>query len=198
MPILRLAPLAALAFLAAAQAAPLLSKQEIKAHQVRIEEQYDHAQTRCGRVQGPARELCHEQARGERDIQSAELQMQAEPTPGNDLKLRLARAEAAYSTALVKCKTLDGSARSVCRADAKTVYEDAKTEAKLQAEVAAPAIRAENTVRERTAQAQRVAEAQYKAARERCAALPAEGRANCLEDAKKFAPETLQPVSMRP
>jgi len=181
----RLTTLAALAVAAAAQAAPLLSPQEIKAHQVRIEEQYDNAQARCGRLERPARELCNEQARGERDVQSAELQMQAEPTPENDLKLRLAKAEAAYAVALAKCKPLDGSARSVCRADARTVYQDAKTEAKLQSEVAAQSLKAENLVRERTAHAERIAQMQYNAARERCGMLPAEGRANCLEDAKK-------------
>lgn len=184
---IRMAALAALAalFAAGAQAAPLLSKQEIQAHQVRIEEQYDTAQARCRRVQGDARELCSERARGERDIQSAELQMQAEPTPENDHKLRLAKAEAAYSMALVNCKPLDGTARSVCRGDAKRVFEDARAEAKLQTEVAAQTLRSEGIVRVRTAEADRIAEAQYNAARERCGMLPPEGRANCLQDAKQ-------------
>lgn len=181
---IRIAAAAAL-FAAGAQAAPLLSKQEVQAHQVRIEEQYDTAQARCRRVQGHARALCNEQARGERDIQSAELRMQTEPTPENDHKLRLARAEAAYSMALVKCKPLDGSARSVCRADAKRVFGDAQAEAKLQTEVAAQTLRSEDIVRVRTAEADRVAESQYNAARERCGMLPPEGRANCLQDAKQ-------------
>jgi hypothetical protein len=181
---IRIAAAAAL-FVAGAHAAPLLSKQEIQAHQVRIEEQYDMAQARCRRVQGPARELCNEQARGERDVQSAELQMQIDPTPENDHKLRLAKAEAAYSMALVKCKPLDGSARSVCRGDAKRVFEDARAEAKLQTEVAAHILRSEGIVRVRTAEAERITEAQYNAARERCGMLPPEGRANCLQDAKQ-------------
>lgn len=186
MKTLRLACLAAtLACLGAAQAAPLLSKEEIKANKVRIEEQYDQSQTRCRRVQGHARELCQEQARGERDIQSAELRMQSEPTPENDQKLRLAKAEAAYSMALIRCKPLDGTARDVCRQDAKTTLNEAKNEAKLQMEVAAQALRSESTVRQRTAEADRVAEAQYKAARERCEMLPGEGRANCMMDVNK-------------
>jgi hypothetical protein len=40
-------------------------------------------------------------------------------------------------------------------------------------------------VRARTAEAERIADAQFRAARARCDALPAEGRANCLDDAKK-------------
>ena len=183
---IRLACLAAaFACSAAAHAAPLLTKDEMKAHKVRIEEQYDNAQKRCRRVQGHARELCNEQARGERDVQSAELRMQAEPSPENDQKVRLAKAEAAYSMALIRCKPLDGSARSVCRDDAKMVFNDAKTEARLQREVAAQTLRAESTVRERTAVADRINESQFNAARERCEVLPPEGRENCLADAKR-------------
>jgi hypothetical protein len=167
-------------------AAPsLLSKDEMKAHKIRIEEQYDHAQARCRRVQGHARELCNEQARGERDVQAAELQLQASPTPENDRKVRLAKAEAAYSKALVQCKPLEGSGRDVCRQDAKDVYNAAKAEARLQGEVAAVSLRSENTVRERTTVADRAADAEFAAARTRCEMLPGEGRENCLADARR-------------
>jgi hypothetical protein len=189
MPVCIAALAAALAWVGVAHAAPpgapaVMSKEDVKAQQVRIEEQYDQAQARCKRLQGPARELCNEQARGERDIQSAELQLRVQPTPDTDEKLRLAKAEAAYSQALVKCKGYDGQARRVCRDDAKSTFELAKAEAKLQKDVMAQSMRAENTVRERTAVADRAAEAQYQQARERCEALPAEGRPNCLADVR--------------
>jgi hypothetical protein len=173
----------------AAQALPLvdkaLSRDDVKAQKVRIEEQYDQAQSRCRRVQGHARELCNEQARGERDVQQAELQFQAEPTGDNDQKLRVARAEAAYSLALVRCKDMDGQARDVCRKDAKSVFNEAKAEAKLQREVSEQELRSAVTVRDRTAQQEKLAETEFNAARERCEILPGEGRANCLLDAKK-------------
>jgi hypothetical protein len=175
---------------ATANAAPppitrVLSQDETKANLVRIEEQYDNAQKRCRRVQGHARELCNEQARGERDVQVAELDLRSQPTPDNDQKWRLAKAEAAYSMSLVKCKDMDGQARKVCRNDARMVYDDAKTEAKLQREVAEQHLRSDNTVRERTVLAERAADSQFNAARERCEMLPGEGRANCIADAKK-------------
>ena len=176
---------AALACVAAAQAAVPLSKEEVKAEKVRIEEQYDSAQMRCRRVKGHGRELCNEQARGERDIQSAELQLQANPTIENDRKLRRARAEATYSMALVRCKPLDGTARDICRQAAKDSFALAKADAKLQGEVAEVVLRAESTVRERTTQEERVAAAQYAEARKRCELLPGEGRANCLADIKQ-------------
>jgi hypothetical protein len=173
----------------AAQAQPLIDKalttDEVKAQEVRIEQQYDQAQTRCRRVQGHARELCNEQARGDRDIQQAELRLQAEPTGKNDEKLRMARAEAAYSLALVRCKDLDGQARDVCRKDAKMVFAEAKEEAKLQSEVAEQQLRATVTVRDRASKQEKVADAEFNAARQRCDVLPAEGRANCLLDIRK-------------
>jgi hypothetical protein len=176
---------AALACVGAAQAAPLLTKDDVKARKVGIEEHYDQSQARCKRVEGHARRLCNEQARGERDIEVAALEMEANPTPENDQKLRLAKAEATYATSLVKCKELDGQALALCRDDAKRVFRQAKDDAILQMEVAAQVLRSENTVRARTAEAERIAEAHYAAARTRCEALPGEGRANCIEDAKK-------------
>jgi hypothetical protein len=181
---LRLAILAAALCCAGAHAAPLLTKDEMKANLVRIEEQYDQSQARCKRVEGHARELCNERARGERDVQVAQLQMQAEPTADNDEKVRLTKAEATYSRGLIECKDMDGQARKVCRSEAKLVYEDAKNEAKLQRKVAEVTLRSEAHVRERTAEANRITQQQYDAARQRCEALPPEGRANCIADAK--------------
>lgn len=152
---------------------------------MRIEEQYDHAQVGCKRVQGEARELCNERARGERDIQQAELQMRAKPGADNDEKVRLAKAESAYALALVNCKSFDGQARTVCRSDAKGTFEQARTDARLQKEVVAQELRSAVAVRDRTAAAERAAETQFNAARERCEMLPGEGRANCLVDLKK-------------
>jgi hypothetical protein len=169
----------------AAHAAPLLGKEELKAQLVRAKEQYDNSQARCKRVEGPARALCNDRARGERDIQVAQLQFQAEPTADNDQKVRLAKADAAYSRSLLQCKEMDGDARAICRQDAKTVFEDAKTDAGLQREVVAQQLRSEGTVRERGAEEERVAQAQFNAARQRCEALPPEGRLPCMEDAKK-------------
>jgi len=162
-----------------------LTRDDVKAQKVRIEEQYDQAQARCRRVQGHARELCNEKARGERDVQQAELQLQAEPTGDNDQKLRVAKANAAYSLALVRCKDLDGQARDVCRKDAKMGFEEAKAEARLQREVSDQQLRSAVTVRDRTSQQEKVADAEYTAARQRCDVLPPEGRANCLLDAQK-------------
>jgi hypothetical protein len=86
---------------------------------------------------------------------------------------------------MVKCKDFEGDARAVCRQDAKTTYAQAKEDAALQKEVVAQELRSEQEVRDRSAMAERIEQAQYGAARQRCAALPEEGRANCFADVEK-------------
>lgn len=177
---LRLCLLAAALACAAAHAAPPMTPDDRKAQEMRIEDQFTQAKARCNRVEGHARELCRDRARGERDIESAQLQFEIAPTADNDQKVRLAKAEAAYTRAMIECKEMDGQARAVCRQDAKSTYADAQADAQLQREVVAQQLASENTVREGTAEAERVARAQFEAARKRCEALPPEGRVNCM------------------
>jgi hypothetical protein len=180
----RIALLAAALFGVAAHAAPM-SREAYKAQELRIEAEYDAAQARCKPLKGSGRDVCKEQVRGARDIQQAELALQYKPTVENDEKLRLAKAEAIYAVSLQKCKPLDGNAREVCRKDAKAVFAGAKAEAKLQKDVVAQQLRSDGIVRERTEREDKVAEAQFNAARERCEMLPGDGRDACLVDARR-------------
>jgi hypothetical protein len=164
---------------------PALTNDEIKAEKLRIEQQYDQSRQGCKRLDGHARELCREKARGERDVQQAQLEMRVEPTADHDQKVRLAKAGAQFAIEMVKCKDYDGDARAICRQDAKQTYEEAKEDARLQKEVVAQELRSEQEVSERAAAADRILEAQYNAARQGCEKLPAEGRANCLLDVQK-------------
>ena len=183
---IRIACLAAALGCALGANAIAMSKDTYKAQQVRIEAEYDAAQARCKPLKGNARDVCNERVRGARDIQQAELEMNFKPTPDNDEKLRVAKAEAVYAVTLQQCKGLDGkSAKEVCRKDAKAVLAGAKVEAKLQKDVVAHDMRAQETVRQRTEAADKQAEAQFAAARERCEMLPGEGRENCLVDARR-------------
>lgn len=169
----------------AADRAPTMSKEAYKAQQERVEAEYDAAQARCKPMKGISRDVCNEQVRGNRDVAAAELEMQYKPSADADEKVRLAKAEAVYAVALQRCKEYDGNTREVCRKDAKAVFAGAKAEAKLQKQVVAQNLGSELTVRDRTAEQDRVFEAQFKAARERCMMLPDEGRANCLADVRR-------------
>ncbi|MDB5753036.1 MAG: hypothetical protein JWP65_3457 [Ramlibacter sp.] len=162
-----------------------MSQEAYRAQQQRIEAEYDAIQARCKPLDRTARNVCNEKARGARDVSAAELQMQMKPTADNDQKVRMAKAKAAYAVTLESCKAMEGNAREVCRKDAKAVYAGARAEAKLQKEVVAQRLQAEKVVRERSEVADRGAEAQFSAARERCEMLPPEGREACMNDAKQ-------------
>jgi hypothetical protein len=176
---------AALCCAAGAASSAAMSKDAYKAQQKHIEAEYDAAQARCKPLKGNARDVCNEQVRGERDVSIAELELQYKPTPEADEKLRVAKAEATYAVSLQRCKSMDGSAKEICRKDAKAVFAGAKAEAALQKDVVAHTMAAERVVRERTEVADRQLEAQFNAARERCQQLPDEGRANCLLDVNR-------------
>jgi hypothetical protein len=174
-----------LACCAAAQAAPPVTAEELKARRVDIEARYGQAQTRCQRAEGHGRELCDQQARSERAIRLAELEMQARPTPGNEQKLRQAKAEGAYATAMVNCKSLLGAARKVCREDARAVLESALGGPRLPRDPVEQALRLGEPAREPSTQAERIAAAQFSAAREHCEMLPGEARGACLAEARQ-------------
>ena len=190
---LRLACLAALLCCAAGaqaarpatEAAGPITKEVRKAHLERIEAEYDAGQARCKPLERRPRNVCYEQVRGARDIASAELEMQYQPSAENDEKLRVARAEASYGVSLERCKALEGNAKDICRKDAMAVLAAAKADAKLQKEIVGQNLKSEKVVRERTEAAERQLEAQFAAARERCGMLPVEGREACLADAKR-------------
>jgi hypothetical protein len=174
---------ATLAGAGAAQAA--LPGKVAKAQARAIEAEYDAAQTRCKPLKRHAKDVCLVQARGERDIAMAELDMRHEPTSRHDEKLRMARAEAAYALARENCEPLAGHAKEVCRKDAKAAFAHAQAEAKLQAEAGADALRASRRLQERTEAEERQREAMFAAARQRCEALAGEQREDCVISARK-------------
>jgi hypothetical protein len=111
--------------------------------------------------------------------------MQARPNAVNEQKLRQAKAEAAFETAMVKCKAMLGAARQVCREDARAALEAALPGAGLPRDPVELALRLGEPAREPSTQADRIAAAQFNAARERCEMLPAEARQACLADARQ-------------
>jgi hypothetical protein len=151
--------------------------------QARIEQRYQQAVGRCAKVQGHGRELCQIQARGERQVQSAQLAQQGKRTPETERKLQLARAEATHAEALVKCQVILGAARTVCRQDANAALDKARALAGLPPQPV-DGLRPEG-VGDGQPQADRIAQAQLDAARERCDWLPDEARQACLGQAQR-------------
>ena len=175
---------AALSFGAASWAATPAAPQAGAVEQARIEQRYQQAIGRCAQVQGQGRELCAIRARGERQTQMAQLAVQGKPSSENERKLRLARAEAAHAETLVKCQAILGAARTVCRQDANAALDKARTLAGLPPQPV-EGLRPEGVGDSQHPQAERIAQAQLDAARDRCEWLPDEARQACLGQAQR-------------
>ena len=111
--------------------------------------------------------------------------MQAQPNTTNERKLRQVRAEGTYATAMVNCKSLLGAARRVCREDALAARETALAGVPRPQDPLEQALRHGEPARGPSTQDERIAAAQFSAAREHCEMLPGEARAACLLQARQ-------------
>lgn len=108
-----------------------MGKEAFKAHQQRIQAEYEALTVRCKPLKGFEREVCRTEAKASRDVARAQLDLQYKPTPENEERLRLVQAEAAHDVARERCDGhKNGHAREVCRKDAKAAWAAARAEAK--------------------------------------------------------------------
>ena len=107
-----------------------LTKAEYDAEKQRIETTYKADKAQCKTLAGNAKDVCEEEAEGKEKVAKAELKAQQDPTPRNQEKARIARADAAYDVAEEKCDDLAGDAKSTCKKDAKAEHVKAVQSAK--------------------------------------------------------------------
>jgi hypothetical protein len=129
-----------------------LTKEEYKAQDDRISADYKAAREKCNTLKANAKDICVAEAKGAEKVSKAELETQYKPSPRNDEKLTVAKADAAYDVAKEKCDDLApsagpgpaaapgtgaagnasaASAKDVCMKDAKAVHVKAKEDAKV-------------------------------------------------------------------
>ena len=102
-----------------------LTKAEYEAGKDRIKAEYKADKETCKPHSGNAKDVCEEQAKGKEKIAKAELEAQYKPTPRNQEKARVAKADAAFDIAKEKCDDLNGDPKQACEKDAKAVHESA-------------------------------------------------------------------------
>ena len=156
----------------------------------RISADYKMHKDKCSAMQGNAKDICMQEAKGAEKVAKAELEAQYRPSDKTQYKARVAHADAAYDVAKEKCDDLTGNAKDVCRKDAKAAHvravENAKV-AQVQAQPAATAAEKGAAVAEaRKDAAAEKREADYKAAAERCDAMTGDLKAKCVDDAKRM------------
>jgi hypothetical protein len=129
-----------------------LTKEEYKAQDDRISADYKVAREKCNALKANAKDICVAEAKGTEKVAKAELEAQYKPSPRNDEKMKVAKADAAYEVAKEKCDDLApaaspgpaaapgtgaagnasaASAKDVCMKDAKASHVKAKEDAKV-------------------------------------------------------------------
>jgi hypothetical protein len=179
-----LAVLAACAFAGSAGAAPMTRDQH-RAEIERIQGVYRAANDNCKPMKGNARDICKVEARGAYNIAKAELELKKKATPKHDDKLKTARAEAAYRLASEKCDDMQGSAREICRKEAKASWIAARGDTRVSRAAIDDGVNSRKANAERKEAREDNSAAQYAAAKERCEVLPGDARASCVGDLKK-------------
>ena len=179
----------AAASLAAIPPALAMDEAGYGAAKAQIGADYKDHRHRCKDLKANARDVCLKEARGRKKIALADLHARYAPSDRATYLAQVARADVAYAVAQEKCEDRAGQARAVCKKDAKALHvralEDAEV-ARIEARMAdTPAARdtAVAVARKKAATERRARD--YEAARERCKAMQANARAQCLTDARR-------------
>jgi len=184
-----------LSFSTAAISAPP-SKADYQAGKATISTTYKSDKAACQPMNGNAKDVCVEEAKGREKIARAELEASYEPSTKHSYDVRLAKADAAYAVAKEKCDDAAGNARDVCRKEAKAAYVSAKADAKVtektadaKADAREKTHDANMTAHEKTTGARKDAamekrDAGYAVAKEKCDALAGDSKTACVNEAK--------------
>lgn len=165
--------------------AATMSKAEYKEAKDALSATYKTEQTACKALQGNAKDICVEEAKGREKVGKAELEAKYAPSDKHRYDARMAKAEADYAVAKEKCDDLAGNAKDVCRKEAKAAFVTAKANAK----VAEKSADANAEARKSTAEARKDAstdkrDAEYAAAKEKCDAYSGDAKTTCVNEAK--------------
>jgi hypothetical protein len=184
-----------LAFSAGAMAENM-SKAQYKSARSDIALEYKSEKAACGAYAGNVKDVCKVEAAGREKVAKAELEAGYKPSVDASYKLRVARAEAAYSVAKEKCDDASGNIKDVCIQEAKAAAVAAKADAKVQMKTAdanaaavATSNKASNLAGEKGAAARKDAaadkrDADYAVAKEKCDAFAGDAKSSCMSDAR--------------
>lgn len=154
--------------------AQAISKPEYQVGKDKVAADYKVAKAACAALSGNPRDICVAQAKGQKKIGKADLEVRYEPTEKHRYKLAEAKAEATYSVARERCDDLAGNAKDVCIKEAKAAEVTAKADAKVTQKSSDARIDANADKRQ----------AQYRVEKEKCDALSGVPKTQCLDQAK--------------
>jgi hypothetical protein len=164
----------AVAFGAGAAHAANYSKAVLDGARDDVKREYKANKDRCDKMDGNAKDICVQEAKGLENVALAWLDYNYSGTPADQKKLNETIAEARHEVAKEKCDDRSGDAKDLCQREAKTAYDKAMAEAKLNKKVADAMDDAERARMK----------ADYKLASERCASLNGDSKDICVASAK--------------
>jgi hypothetical protein len=123
--------------LSAAQAANM-TKEEASAEKARIDAEYKADRKACDAMNGNAKDVCLEQAKGKEKVARAELDFKQDASERHRAKLAEAKADAQYAVAKEKCDDLTGEQKDVCVKDAKAAKSRADADLRAARKSGAP------------------------------------------------------------
>lgn len=163
----------------------LLSKDEIKHDENQISATFKAQRLACDRYSGNAKNICLAEAKGNAMVANADLDARDKDTSKAREEVWIARAEATYSVAKLRCNEVAGNTRDVCLKDAQGEYAKAKADASLDRKISDTQKSANERIRDAQIAANRTKrEADYKAARERCDSLAGSAKDSCIAQAR--------------
>lgn len=151
-----------------------MSKADHNSAKARISANYKAERSACASQAGNAKDICNEEASAKQKVARAELQYGYSGKPADLTKVKVAKAESAYSVAKEKCDDQSGNAKDVCVQEAKAVEVKALADAKMSQQIGEAKVDASEAKRD----------ADYQVAVEKCDALAGDAKASCLSTAK--------------
>lgn len=139
-----------------------------------IKKTYKVDKDACDKLSGNAKDICEEEAKGREKVALAQLEYNYSGNAKDEAKLIEARYEARYEVAKERCEDRTGDAKDVCEREAKSAYEKAKAELKMNKKVAEAVDDAE----------QARVKADYKLASEKCSTMSGDAKDVCVNSAK--------------
>jgi hypothetical protein len=162
-----------------------LTKAEYASHKAAISAQYKATRAACKTSSGNAKDICIEEAKGQKKIATAQLEADYQPSDKHQFDVRIAKAEAAYAVAKEKCDDAAGNVKDVCLKEATS----AQVTAKANATVIETTLDANTEARAKASEAVKGANSEkrhaaYGVAKEKCDALAGDVKAKCIQTAK--------------
>ena len=176
---------AAFCFAASGSAIGAMTKVEYKSAKSDLSTKYKADKAACKAMNGNAKDICIQEAKGQESVAKAELEQNYQPSDKHSRDIRIAKVDAAYAVAKEKCDDLSGNPKDVCRKEAKSAFVTGSADAKLAAKTAD----ANSTAREKNAASRKDAavekrDAAYAVAKEKCDGLAGDAKDKCVKQAK--------------